>query len=288
MGFDAPTRSGLLQSEGSRRSRELMHIVDTHTHASPHWFEPVETLLHAMDVNGVAQALLVQFRGNFHNEYLFDCVRRFPQRLAACVALDVTAPDAPVVLESLVRKGAKGVRFWIHREGDVAPDSLWQKANDLCLPLSVIGTEEEFGSDEFRRLVAAFPGTRVVIEHFGRAGRDELPPYTRFRRVLALAEFPNVFMKLGGLGEICHRPSRFPASNPFPLVPPFAKMAIEAFGPRRLMFASDFPPVTYREGYRNALNGLRDHLSFLSADDQAWIFGGTALSTWNITPGNQP
>ena len=259
-----------------------MHIVDTHTHASPDWFEPVETLLHVMEANGIAQAVLVQFRGNFHNEYIFECTRRFPGRFIACAALDVAAPDAPATLRALARRGAAGVRFWLHKDGAIAPDSLWRAADDLGLAVSVIGTEEEFGADELRRLASTFVNTRIVIEHFGRAGRDEPPPYTRYRRVLALADFPNVYMKLGGLGEICHRPAVFPAGNPFPVVPPFARMAVEAFGPQRLMFGSDFPPVTYREGLRNALRGLQDHLSWLPPDDLHWIFGRTALAVWKF------
>jgi hypothetical protein len=52
-------------------------IVDTHCHALPHWFEPVEVLLHQMHANGVEKALLVQVRGQFDNRYLIECVRRF-------------------------------------------------------------------------------------------------------------------------------------------------------------------------------------------------------------------
>jgi hypothetical protein len=47
-----------------------MLIVDTHCHALPHWFEPVEVLLHQMHANGVEKALLVQVRGQFDNRYL--------------------------------------------------------------------------------------------------------------------------------------------------------------------------------------------------------------------------
>ena len=60
-----------------------MLIVDTHCHALPHWFEPVEVLLHQMHANGVEKALLVQVRGQFDNRYLIECVRRFPGRFAA-------------------------------------------------------------------------------------------------------------------------------------------------------------------------------------------------------------
>ena len=40
-----------------------MMIVDTHCHASHNWFEPVETLVHVMDMDEVDHALLLQHRG---------------------------------------------------------------------------------------------------------------------------------------------------------------------------------------------------------------------------------
>ena len=59
-----------------------MLIVDTHCHALPHWFEPVEVWLHQMHANGVEKALLVQVRSQFDYRYLMGCVQRFPRRFA--------------------------------------------------------------------------------------------------------------------------------------------------------------------------------------------------------------
>jgi len=51
-----------------------MVIVDTHCHALPHWFEPVERLLQQMNANGVDKATLVQVRGQSDNRYIMECV----------------------------------------------------------------------------------------------------------------------------------------------------------------------------------------------------------------------
>ncbi len=40
-----------------------MGFVDSHCHASVHWYEPIETLLHEMDRNEVDQAVLFQIMG---------------------------------------------------------------------------------------------------------------------------------------------------------------------------------------------------------------------------------
>jgi hypothetical protein len=61
---------GLPSPQRGREKEATMLIVDTHCHALPHWFEPVEVLLHQMHANGVEKALLVQVRGQFDNRYL--------------------------------------------------------------------------------------------------------------------------------------------------------------------------------------------------------------------------
>ncbi len=62
-----------------------MRIVDSHCHVSPVWYEPVESLLHQMEQNGVEHAVLIQMRGQANNEYQFECVRRYPGRFAPVV-----------------------------------------------------------------------------------------------------------------------------------------------------------------------------------------------------------
>ena len=83
-----------------------MVVVDTHCHATPYWFEPVEILLDQMARNEVDHAVLIQIRGVFDNSYMIECVRRFPGRFAAVCMVDVERPDAPAQLEELVKGGS--------------------------------------------------------------------------------------------------------------------------------------------------------------------------------------
>ena len=39
---------------------------------------------------------------------------------------------------------------------------------------------------------------------------------------------------------------------------------LEAFGPRRIMWGSDYPPVSSREGYLNSLRTPQEYLAQLS------------------------
>jgi L-fuconolactonase len=46
-----------------------MVVIDTHCHASPYWYQPVEILMDQMYRYGVDKAVLVQINGWFDNTY---------------------------------------------------------------------------------------------------------------------------------------------------------------------------------------------------------------------------
>lgn len=260
-----------------------MLIVDTHCHALPYWFEPVEILLDQMNRNDVDKAVLIQIRGMYDNSYLIESMRRFPGRFSVVVIVDTDMPDAPETLERWIKEGAEGVRL-----GPTARSlgsdrlAIWRKAAQLGVPVSSLGAVEEFASPEFESLVAELPDLKIIIEHLGGAGRDTAPPHASYKQVLGLARYPNTFMKVPGLGEICTRLMPFRHPFPFESVPPLIEMAIDAYGPGRLMWGSDFPPVAAREGYRNALRFPMERVHFASEGDKEWVFGKTASSLWNF------
>ncbi len=90
------------------------------------------------------------------------------------------------------------------------------------------------------------------------------------------------YIKVGGLGEISERPPVLSPQFAFDHTPPLIEMAYDAFGPRRMMWGSDYPPVSNREGYRNALQGVRDNAAFKSDDDREWVMGKTALNVFKF------
>ncbi len=263
-----------------------MVIVDSHCHVSPYWYEPVESLLFQMDQNGVEKAVLVQYMGQFNNEYQSQCARRFPGRFASVVLVDTHSPEAVDELERLVEQGAKGIRLPPNtRSPGDDPLAIWRKAAELKLPVSCGGTSVDFASEEFARLVQAFPDLPIVIEHLGSVNTpdDEIEPHEIDRKVFALSRFPNVYIKIHGLGEFCKRMKR--VSEPFPFeipIPATLEMAYEAFGPERMMWGSDYPPVSGREGYGNALCLTLDRFSSKTQSDRDLIFGEVALNVFGI------
>lgn len=260
-----------------------MTVVDTHCHTGLSWFEPVESLLFQMETNGVDKAAIIQHRGAYDNSYVFECMRRNPGKFAAVVQVDVSRPDAPTALEKLAGQGASGVRLMpTTRSPGADPLAIWRKASDLGLVVSCIGKVDEFAADEFAALVAEVSDLTIIVEHLAGIRYTGRPPYTTYSTALALAKRPNTYIKVGGLGEFVERPEALKPEFGFDTVPPMIEMAYDSFGPQRMMWGSDFPPVSHREGYTNSLVGVRDHRAFKSDEDREWVMGKTALSVFKF------
>ena len=263
-----------------------MPIVDSHCHVSPSWYEPVETLLHQMDHNGVEQAILIQMMGQTNNAYQAECVRRFPGRFASVVIVDATRPDAVQALERLAADGASGVRLNpATRSPGADPLAIWRAAARLGLSVSCGGSTDAFISEEFSTVIQAVPGLPIVLEHLAAVNHPDgdAAKVEARRRAFDLARFPNVYIKIHGLGEFCRRAS--PVAEPFPFEPPIPRLleqADEVFGPRRMMWGSDYPPVSGREGYANALRLTMAQFASKSAEERDHIFGGTALKVFPV------
>lgn len=63
---------------------------------------------------------------------------------------------------------------------------------------------------------------------------------------------------------------------------PYFEAALEAFGPRRLMFGSDWPVCLVACGYARWRETVSAWTADLSADEQARILGGTALEAYRL------
>ncbi len=266
-----------------------MVIVDSHCHVSASWYEPIEVLLRQMDANDVQQGILIQMMGQFDNSYQSQCVRQYPGRFASVGNVDTTRADGPDRLAGLAAEGACGVRFRpdTRSPGD-DPLAIWRAAERLGLSVSCMGSGPTFAADDFAGVVQAVPNLKIVIEHLGSVNQPndgDSPQHEMRRRVFALSRFPNTYIKIHGLGEFCRR--AMPVTEPFPFerpIPPLLDLAYETFGPGRMMWGSDYPPVSMREGYRNALRLTMEQFADKSEADRQSIFGDVAQKVFPLPP----
>jgi L-fuconolactonase len=126
-------------------------------------------------------------------------------------------------------------------------------------------------------LATAFPRQRFVLDHlakpFIRAG--EIEPWARDLR--RLAERPNVLCKLSGLVTEADWRHWTPAQ-----LWPYLDVALECFGPHRLMIGSDWPVCTVAADYATTMTAVRDWTARLSRDERAAVLGGNAARFWNL------
>jgi len=60
----------------------------------------------------------------------------------------------------------------------------------------------------------------------------------------------------------------------------FARRCYDAFGPRRLMWGTDWPVCKQWTTYENTVRVVRDDMPFLNAEDKSWIMSRTVQRIW--------
>jgi L-fuconolactonase len=146
-------------------------------------------------------------------------------------------------------------------------------------------------------LARAFPDVRIVMDHCGGvlgSGRYANSAETRTfwaSNMRDLAQCPNVFMKLGGLGMptaglgFDAAPRRVGSLTLAEAWRPWMEPLIEAFGTRRCMFESNFPADRVSYDYVVGWNAMKRIAEGASADERADLFWRTASRFYRLEIG---
>ena len=238
------------------------------------------------DVNGIAASVVVQ---------TVTVPGETPELLALAAAsdliagvvgwTDLAAPDVGDKIAALTEMpvGAKlvGLRHQVQSE----PDPDWLTQPDVLRGLGAIAraglvydlviTAGQLSASA--RAAAAVPDLVFVLDHLGKppiaAGHTE--PWAQDLR--GLAALPNTVAKLSGLvTEADWR--RWQVAD----LRPYAEIALDAFGPARTMFGSDWPVCTLAASYPDVLAAARDLSAGLSPAEREAVFAGTATSVYGL------
>jgi L-fuconolactonase len=139
------------------------------------------------------------------------------------------------------------------------------------------------------RVAGRHPDVPIVLNHMGQAMALDMPAQARadvfevWRHHLAsVAERPNVFCKVGGLGlpfwgfRLEERPDPISSDELAELWRPYVETAIEIFGPQRCMLESNFPADGRSAGYVPVWNAFKKILAAASEEEKAALFHDTA------------
>jgi predicted TIM-barrel fold metal-dependent hydrolase len=177
-------------------------------------------------------------------------------------------------------------------------DRAWRDGFAALAPLNLSFEAWMFHSQlgDLIDLARAFPETKIVLNHIG--GALAVGPYADKRKEVfdewrtqmqKLGQFPNVYIKLGGLGM----PSRMgfemgqqaeaPSSEQLAKAwKPYLDTCIEAFGPDRGMFESNFPVDKGMCSYANLWNAFKRVAESYSNDEKNAMFHNTALKFYRL------
>ncbi len=145
---------------------------------------------------------------------------------------------------------------------------------DLDLTFDALGFPRHLAN--FHTILTRYPGMRVVIDHCmkpqirDRAFADWAPGMAR------LAKDTGACVKLSGL--VTEASDGWTVED----LKPYADHVLEAFGPERVMWGSDWPVCQLQASYdrwREVAEALTDHLG---ADEKARVFGGTAVEFYRL------
>jgi len=127
------------------------------------------------------------------------------------------------------------------------------------------------------RFVDRHPDQVFVVDHIAKPRIREgiLSPWRE--NIRELAKRPQVYCKLSGLVTEAD-----PANWSRSTLAPYIETVLEAFGPARLMFGSDWPVCLLGVTYAGWMELAREAVPALSPAEKARIFGGTAKEAYRL------
>ncbi|MGH7262612.1 MAG: amidohydrolase family protein [Candidatus Rokuibacteriota bacterium] len=236
-----------------------------------------EELLGAMDEAGVDRVVIVppSWEGD-RNDLALQAARKYPKRFAVMGRFPVEVPaEAGRLTIWRQQPGMLGVRLTLHRApwrewfGDGGVDWFWPAAERAGVPVMayVPGLVKRLDT-----VAARHPGLRLIVDHLALPmGKRDADAFASLDEVLALARYPNVSVKVSAL------PCYTSEAYPFPGLHRHIRRVYDAFGPRRMLWGTDYSRLPCP--YRQALALFTEALQFLSAEDKEWIMGRAAADS---------
>ncbi|MBT4137412.1 MAG: amidohydrolase [Candidatus Latescibacteria bacterium] len=274
-----------------------MTFVDTHAHIYhedetlyPKKSDPllppknkgtIEHLKQDVADNGIGRVVLVQTGSAYlwDNRLLADTAKANAGWAVGVCTLDPTSEDSVVELERLVGGfNVKGLRVEPTKTSPAIYDQagahrLWQKAQELGVVICA-HIQSEF-TRELANLLKAYPKVPVVLDHSAYPKAAEGVDSETVKRVIDLAEFENLNVKL------TFAVTGSDDAYPFGDMKGIVRKMVDTFGADRCMWGSGFPCELWlkKATYAQHLALVREDWG-LSEGEQAAVLEETPMRIW--------
>ena len=240
-------------------------------------------LKHELEGAGFHGSVVVQARQSLEEtRWLLELAASSPQILGVVGWVDLRSLDLRAQLQEFAgNPKLVGIRHVVQAE----PDDRFMLRSDFLRGIAVL---EEFDlaydiliypkhlpvAAEF---VQHFPRQRFVLDHlakpFIKAGT--IQPWNSEMR--ELARFSSVFCKLSGMVTEADWQNWKPEH-----MKPYLDIALDCFGPDRLMVGSDWPVCRVAASYSRTMNIVLDYFAKQASDIQDAVLGGNAQRFWKL------
>ena len=238
-----------------------------------------EELLAIAKPEGVRRVVLIQHSVYhlFDNSYLVDTAARHPQTFRIVGMVDDRAPEPGAAMKRLLAQRVTGFRitpFIRKTDADrwlagLGMGEMWKTAADTRQAMCCLIDAKDLPAVD--QMCTAYADTPVVIDHFARIGADGELRDADIASLCKLARHKHAFVKISAFYALGKK------QPPHLELAPMIKRLFEAYGPERLMWASDSPYQLQKgNNYAASIELVRDRLDFLSADDRQWLLRKTA------------
>ncbi|MGD0196802.1 MAG: amidohydrolase family protein [Solirubrobacteraceae bacterium] len=234
--------------------------------------------------NGVDSVILVQGANlDSDTDDLLEAARSNPWigAVTAWLCLEEPARAARRLDELADQPKVRAIRHLIHNEPEhwimrpaVLESIALLEQRDITLEAPVVFPNH---FDDIGELAERFPRLRLVIDHLGKppTGTPEMARWEQqLRRV---AEHPNVLAKVSGLNTTI---SRSWTSDDFRAG---LEVALEAFGPDRLMCGSDWPVALLNGTYDTVWQAHCELAKSVAGEHADALLGGNACRIYQVS-----
>ena len=245
-----------------------------------------DDMVAAMDEVGVDGALLVSPYSMYRYDasYALEVLARHAGRFGLIKPFDPSADDVAEQVEDWVaRDGTVGARIMLRDPFSVEADDpglnrILAAGGKAGIPVNVLcwGNAPLLGG-----LAKRNPDTQIVLDHLGLRQPFEPPPpddpFGDLPKVVALAEYDNVAIKITGACTLSHEP--FPFAD---IWEPLTRI-FDAFGIERCLWGTDWTRAVNLLTYAEGVDAFRV-TDVLSASDRAALMGGNVARIYDWRP----
>lgn len=234
--------------------------------------------------NGIDAVIAVQGAClDSDTDYLFTEADRHDwiAAVTAWLPLDQPGRTSQRLNELAARPKFRAVRHLIHHEpdhwltrGDVNESLALLEDRDVMLECPV---EFPHHFDDVGRVAERFPALRIVIDHLGKppTGTSAMPDWQAMVR--DVAQHPNVMSKVSGLNTTVTYAGWSAADWSRPV-----EVALDSFGPDRLMCGSDWPVALLNGHYDRVWHAIRKAVEAAVPDCADALLGSNACRIYRL------